>query len=104
MPTVTLVYTAHATNLSAVQLAAKLALQPLDPSLLEPTIWDLVLLSDNSAPTVGNEVARTIVYTLPATPPVFSNAEMGDMLANYYTGTFSDALSTPVVAAPPVVA
>lgn len=104
MSTVTLVYTAHATNLSPAQLAAKLGLQPLDASLLNPTTWDLVVLSDVSAPSVGNEVTRTIVYTLPATPPIFTGAEMGAMLANYYTGTFAKGLSTPVVASPPVVA
>jgi hypothetical protein len=104
MSTVTLVYTCHATNLAPSQLATKLGLVPLDPSLLVADTWDLVLFSDASAPAAGNRAIRTIVYTLPASPPIFSGAEMGDMLANYYTGTFAAALSTPVTASPPVVA
>lgn len=104
MSTVTLVYKCHATNLSPAQLAAKLGAIPLDPSLLVAGTWDLLLASDGSAPAAGNLAVRTIVYTLPATPPIFSPANMGGMLTNYYTTTFAKALSTPVTASPPVVA
>lgn len=104
MSTVTLVYTCHATNLSPAELATRLGAIPLDASLLVVDTWDLVLFSDASAPAAGNLAQRTIVYTLPATPPIFTGAQMGDMLANYYTGTFTKGLSTPVTASPPVVA
>ena len=96
--TLTLVYTAIATNLSAAALAALLGAVPLDTDTA--TLLGLTLASDTPAST-GNRASRTIVYT--TAPTIIPDADIAATFVNYYTVAFTKALATPVVASAPVL-
>lgn len=95
----TLAYTAVARNLSQTQLAALWTPVPLDTDMA--TQYGLHLSSDVVAPSGAHLVTRTITYASTGGGP-FTDPQLLDVLANYYTITFARALSTPVVAAPVV--
>lgn len=101
MATVTLVYSAIATRVSASALATALGALPRDTSL--EALAGLTLSSDTTG-TSGNVASRTIVYTTAAPPaPLIPDTNIGETLTGWYTIEFSAALATPVVAALPVV-
>ncbi len=106
MPThYTLTYTVRARNVSQLALAAALALQPLDPNLVDPAVGGLSIAGpgDDTTTLVGTtDALRTIKYTSLGTG-VIPDPQMADNLVDYYTSSFSRALVTPVVPGPVLV-
>jgi hypothetical protein len=101
MSTYTCVYTALATNVSAVSLAAALAAIPRD--FTTEQVLGLSLSSDHTTEPTSNVVERTIVYTSDATGLIPPGAPMASVLQNFYSSTFGRGLGTPVAAAPVAV-
>jgi len=96
-------YTARATNMSPVALAADLAAVPLDASTQE--LLGLSVESDVTGHS-GNVVTRTIVLTdlgAPSDVPIPLGATLGPVLQGFYTATFARAIGTAVTTIPVVV-
>lgn len=89
-------YSAIARNVATGDLAAALGAIPRDADT--ETLLGLVSLADvvTQAPPF---VTRAMSYTS-TVDPMIPNPELGAMLANFYTSTFSQALSTPVTSSP----
>lgn len=89
-------YTAIARNVATGDLAAQLGAIPRDTAT--ETLLGLVSLADvvTQAPPF---VTRAMSYTSTVNPMI-PNPQLGAMLTNFYTATFSQLLSCPVVPSP----
>lgn len=94
----TTTYSAIAVNVSRAALATALAAVPRDTNT--ENLLGLTLVSDTTTTSSPNIVQRTIVLSdaaIPADAPIPPGTPMAEVLTDYYTATFGQALSTPIV-------
>lgn len=97
----TTTYSAIATNASLSALSTALSAVPRDTDTEQ--LLGLTLVSDTTTTTAPNIVQRTIVLSdasMPADAPIPSGTPMAEVLTGYYTATFGQALTTPIIASP----
>lgn len=100
-PTYTLEYDVVPANQTPGLMQAFLASIARDASM--EALLGLTLVSDVTTIFTPTDVGRQIVYQSTGAGVIPEGAPIGDMLANWYTSTFEQALSTPVIVAPVVV-
>jgi len=90
----TAAYHAVSSNVSTDALSNAWHALPRDTDL--ETLLGIQCTSDSMSTSAPN-VTRTLVYQ-PLLGALIPDPQMGDMLQNMYTATWSEALSTPVTA------